>query len=89
MVRPIAEPSDLLCIFSGISVPFVLRKIHNKKRAYRLVGQAYVNGLMYGEAFNRCLECNIDGDRIECEEIALYENHSSQSRTNLYADFSI
>jgi hypothetical protein len=38
-------------ILSGARVPFVLRQVDvNGESRYELVGEAYVHGMMYGEA---------------------------------------
>jgi hypothetical protein len=71
VVRPLAELGDLICIFSGVMVPFVLRKSCEKDVVYRLIGQAYIHGIMYGEVFHDGLECFIDEKRIEPEDIVL------------------
>ncbi|KAJ9634901.1 hypothetical protein H2199_008765 [Coniosporium tulheliwenetii] len=42
-----ALPTDCVCVLLGASVPFVLRRQENH---YLLIGEAYVHGLMYGEA---------------------------------------
>lgn len=42
-----AKYTDLICILLGASVPFVLRP---EEKHYRLVGEAFVHGLMDGEA---------------------------------------
>lgn len=42
-----AQPTDLLCIILGAHVPYVIRK---NGLYYSLVGEAYVHGLMDGEA---------------------------------------
>ncbi|KAK7749993.1 hypothetical protein SLS62_008102 [Diatrype stigma] len=60
-----AKPGDIICIFHGAPVPFVLRpkmKEHQDpsvpfstfafdKAGFELVGEAYVDGMMYGAAF--------------------------------------
>ncbi|TVY80786.1 Heterokaryon incompatibility protein 6 OR allele [Lachnellula suecica] len=42
-----AQPGDIVCIFLGASVPYVLRSENNG--FYKLVGECYVHGIMYGE----------------------------------------
>ncbi|CZR62733.1 related to heterokaryon incompatibility protein het-6 [Phialocephala subalpina] len=44
------EDGDLICILLGCSFPVILRP---RDDHYLLVGEAYVDGIMYGEAFNR------------------------------------
>ncbi|KAF2838109.1 hypothetical protein M501DRAFT_1004951 [Patellaria atrata CBS 101060] len=43
-----AKPGDLICILYGGRTPYVLRPSVNGR--YKLIGPAYVHGLMYGEA---------------------------------------
>jgi hypothetical protein len=43
----ILRAGDLCCILFGAHVPFILRRVAEK---YRLVGEAYVDGVMRGEA---------------------------------------
>lgn len=43
----VLREGDLCCIIFGASVPFILRPVGSR---YRLVGEAYVHGVMYGEA---------------------------------------
>jgi hypothetical protein len=42
------ETGDVICVICGCSTPIVLRR---KKNAFRVVGEAYVHGIMDGEAF--------------------------------------
>lgn len=54
-VRPrSAEVGDEVWIFPGTSVPFILRP--SAARRFRLVGEAYVHGIMYGEAAPNLVE---------------------------------
>ena len=45
------QVGDKVCIFGGGAVPFVLRK-ESSGEMYRLIGEGYIHGLMYGEAFS-------------------------------------
>jgi hypothetical protein len=45
----IMEPADLCCIIFGSSVPFILRRTQTEG-SYKLVGEAYIHGIMRGEA---------------------------------------
>jgi hypothetical protein len=40
---------DVVCILKCVRVPFVLRKHETEPHTYRLIGEAYVHGLMRGE----------------------------------------
>ncbi|KAI0428600.1 heterokaryon incompatibility protein-domain-containing protein [Xylaria sp. FL1042] len=46
----ITEKNDLVCILSGLVMPIILR--HTGK-GYQVVGEAYVHGMMFGEAFGK------------------------------------
>lgn len=41
---------DLICILMGCSVPVILRTVPSFPRLYRFVGEAYIHGMMDGEA---------------------------------------
>lgn len=43
-----AQVGDLICIFKGGNVPFVLR--HAEGDNYKLIGECYIQGIMNGEA---------------------------------------
>jgi hypothetical protein len=45
------EPEDSVCILFGCDVPVVLRKQDND--TWKFIGEAYVHGVMDGEAMNR------------------------------------
>jgi hypothetical protein len=45
----IVKPGDLCCVLFGANVPHILRKVSGAER-YKLVGEAYIHGLMGGEA---------------------------------------
>jgi hypothetical protein len=42
---------DIVCVLFGATVPFILRPKYNY---YQLVGEAYVHGIMEGEAMQQC-----------------------------------
>ena len=42
---------DVICVFQGLPVPYVLRPVHGDAgTVYRIIGEAYVHGIMSGEA---------------------------------------
>jgi hypothetical protein len=41
------EEEDLVCVFFGAEVPFILRKLSSG--GYHFVGECYVHGIMDGE----------------------------------------
>ena len=48
---PECAPGDIACLFPGSTVPLMLRQAKcEEERRYLLVGDAYVHGVMYGEA---------------------------------------
>ncbi|KAF4331647.1 heterokaryon incompatibility (het-6OR allele) [Fusarium beomiforme] len=55
---------DEVWILMGSRVPFILHHIEGSK--YKVVGEAYVHGLMYGEGYERCTDwdefgrCSVD-----------------------------
>ncbi|KAL2158239.1 hypothetical protein VTH06DRAFT_4559 [Thermothelomyces fergusii] len=50
LVSPMAQIGDLVVVIMGATVPYVVRKAEG---GYLLVGDAFVHGLMYGEALGR------------------------------------
>ena len=54
------EQGDLVCVINGLRVPFLLRR--RVPEGYFLVGECYVDGVMFGEALSKGEE----------EEITLY-----------------
>lgn len=44
------EPGDLIYLVAGSEVPFVIRRSLEKAGGFRLVGEAYIHGIMQGEA---------------------------------------
>jgi hypothetical protein len=47
-----ARLGDVVCVFNNSVSPFVIRKVDemDDRTRWRFVGDAYVDGLMYGEA---------------------------------------
>lgn len=47
------KPGDLICIFYNGCTPYIIRPIQEGQTwtSYEFVGESYVDGLMYGEAF--------------------------------------
>lgn len=46
-----AEIGDIMVIFLGAKLPYVLRQTSDSR--WRVVGEAYIHGIMYGEYFGR------------------------------------
>ncbi|KAI1370372.1 heterokaryon incompatibility protein-domain-containing protein [Hypoxylon crocopeplum] len=44
-----AQPGDIVCIFLGGKIPYVIRRVEDDPEIYVLVGEAYVHGIMKGE----------------------------------------
>jgi hypothetical protein len=44
-----SKPGDIICIFSGVKIPFVLRAVSGE--SFEVIGDAYVQGMMHGEAW--------------------------------------
>ena len=59
-----ARPDDVVCVFNNSVSPFVVRKVDvvDGRTRWKFVGDAYVSGLMYGEA---------DGLEVEEEDVLL------------------
>lgn len=47
-----AKLGDEICIMYGGAVPFCMRKIPRMDSKYKLVGESYIHGIMYGEALS-------------------------------------
>lgn len=45
---PVVRKGDICCILFSVAVPMILRQVGLN---YRLVGEAYINGVMQSEAF--------------------------------------
>lgn len=43
------EFKDVIAIFKGGNVPFILRKSKERPGLYRLIGECYIHGIMFGE----------------------------------------
>jgi Heterokaryon incompatibility protein (HET) len=55
------QVADVVCIFSGGEVPFLLREtVHDSKKVFRFLSECYVHGVMDGEATD-----NLTGNPIE------------------------
>jgi hypothetical protein len=73
LVRNVVEHGDEIALFAGFHVPFIVRKSAQKEGAYRLVGQAYIHGIMRGDVWDeKEQDCKIDGERIQLQNILLH-----------------
>lgn len=48
------RPGDVCHVFQGARVPFILREA--EEQMYKLVGEAYLHGIMNGELFAQSAE---------------------------------
>ncbi|KAF2118915.1 heterokaryon incompatibility protein-domain-containing protein [Lophiotrema nucula] len=55
---------DLICIVAGISVPVILRQ-RTSGPGYEFIGEAYVHGMMDGEAFEVKRRLELEWERLE------------------------
>ncbi|KAI0469144.1 HET-domain-containing protein [Xylaria cf. heliscus] len=61
LVPDMTRDGDKVCVLKGVNVPFVLREVGEQQ--YILVGDAYVHGIMQGEAFVR--DGTLEGSIVE------------------------
>ncbi|KAI0970422.1 heterokaryon incompatibility protein-domain-containing protein [Xylaria arbuscula] len=61
----IIEKEDLVCVLSGLVMPIILRPTD---RGYRVIGEAYIHGIMFGEA----LGTSSTTSDFELEDFMLY-----------------
>lgn len=47
------QNEDVVCLVQGAKVPFVIRPVAGTTNRFTLVGEAYLDGVMYGELFRR------------------------------------
>ncbi|PVH69973.1 hypothetical protein DL98DRAFT_661395 [Cadophora sp. DSE1049] len=47
-----ANIGDEICVFHGGAVPFILRRDSLRGSQFRLIGESYIHGIMYGEALS-------------------------------------
>lgn len=43
------QPNDMIFVFAGHHVPYVVRPVKPDGDKYRLIGECYCDGIMYGE----------------------------------------
>ena len=44
------EIGDLVCVLAGGRVPYLIRPVNDEDNEAQFVGEAYVHGIMHGEA---------------------------------------
>jgi hypothetical protein len=47
-----SRPGDKVCVFPGIQTPFMIRDHETDGGSFRLIGECFICGLMYGEVLN-------------------------------------
>ena len=53
---------DIICLFQDGQVPFILRETAGR---YRWIGEAYIHGIMFGEALRDADPSNVDIFHVE------------------------
>lgn len=53
MVPPLSKAGDEFFVIKGIQMPVLLRRVDDSSQRYQLVGDAYLHGMMRGEALSR------------------------------------
>jgi len=55
LIPQLACTGDVVCIIAGLQVPYILRPSTRKTstRAFELIGECYIDGIMEGEAMNK------------------------------------
>lgn len=61
MVPPGTQMGDEVWLIQGCRMPIILRRVEQSGGARELVGDSYVHGVMYGEAF----------DQVKCKDVTL------------------
>lgn len=61
----IAKSGDVCYVLFGATVPFILRKADGASH-YKVVGEAYIHGLMRGEAVNNIRKDEQQEEFISC-----------------------
>lgn len=68
LAPPTAREGDLICVLFGGETPYILRKIGDgKAETYQLVGEAYVHGLMDGEAITKAEAGELKGTTFKIQ----------------------
>jgi hypothetical protein len=79
---------DVVCVLTGCKYPYVLRQVGNKGH-YKLIGEYYVPGLMYGEAMEwgwRCrISCSYEDSNLESipGNLAAFHTWERRQRSNV------
>jgi hypothetical protein len=60
-----APDGDQICVPLGCSVPLIVRESELNSRVYTVVGEAYVDGFMYGRAIELMQQGELDMDEFE------------------------
>jgi hypothetical protein len=58
--------NDEVWILAGSQVPFILRSVDGSPRRYKLIGEAYVHGIMHGEGME-----GVDLNQLDYRQILL------------------
>ena len=45
-----SQEGDVIAVFAGARVPYIVRKAEGGGKMYKLIGESYVHGIMDGEA---------------------------------------
>jgi len=83
-----AEEGDMIVLFLGADVPFLIRPDKDEPGSYQLVGECYVHGIMDGEAMEMCIREEKILEDIKLNNKPLIVGEDARNSWTMDLDFS-